>query len=539
MSLYGAMYTGASGLSAQSRALGVISENIANVNTVGYKASRSQFSTLVTGNGSQADLTTNGVRARADSLIRHQGQLQGTGNATDLGISGDGFFIVSTQASGGQGIGESLFTRAGAFTVDADQNLVNGSGHYLMGWALDANGQFVNAAGNPFSPDRTSTADLRVLNLDGLSYGAEPTSTIGLRSNLPATARTGESYQTSTHLYDAVGSAHQVRFDWLKVDDFVLGGELDSAASPMTVTHQVSDSLGQSHDLSFTYAAAGANSWTLTASTPDGTVSNGSMNLTFDPATGQLTSPAETELTVSWGNGATDSTSRIDLSGLAELAGGTGPSAALRADTSTWKLDVSTGNPDDAILGGGSSYVSFNGDGTLQGPGTLDLAVDWDDNVTAAANADVTVSLGTPGKADGVTNFGQSYATGPLRQDGAAYGAFTGVAIDNEGTVNALFDNGRSRPVFKIPVARFANPDGLVERTGNAYQPSPASGGFFLNESGVGGAGEVTSNALEASTVDLAAEFTNMITTQRAYSANATIITTADEMLQELSQIKR
>lgn len=539
MSLYGAMYSGVSGLSAQSRSLGIISENVANVNTVGYKANRTQFSTLVTGNGTQADHNTNGVRARSDSLIRQQGLLQSTGNATDLAISGDGFFTVSTQASASEAIGETLFTRAGAFSVDADQNLVNGSGHYLMGWALDGNGQFIDAAGNPFSPDRTSTADLKVVNLGSLAYSAEPTTKIDLNANLPASAATGDTYQTSVQLYDGVGNTHHAKFDWLKIDDLVLGGQLDPAVSPATVTQRVSDSQGQGHDLNFTYASSGANAWTLTASTPDGVVSNGSFNLTFDPVSGQLTSAPEAELVVDWSNGAEDSAARIDLSSMFQAAGGTGPSVAQRANSSTWKLDISTNNPADTILGGGQSYVTFNGDGSLRSPASLNLAVDWDNALSPAANAAVSIGLGTPGKADGVTSFGQAYASGAPKQDGAAFGAFTGVSVDNEGNVNALFDNGRIRPVYKIPVARFPNPDGLVERTGNAYQQSQNSGSFFLNESGIGGSGEVTSQALEASTVDLATEFTNMITTQRAYSANATIITTADEMLQELSQIKR
>ena len=111
--------------------------------------------------------------------------------------------------------------------------------------------------------------------------------------------------------------------------------------------------------------------------------------------------------------------------------------------------------------------------------------------------------------------------------------------IDDEGYVSALFDNGRNIRIYQIPLATFPNPNGLEAQTGNVFIETSGSGQFFLRAPSTGGAGAIESGALEASTVDLATEFTTMIVTQRAYSASAKIITTADEMLDELVRIKR
>jgi flagellar hook protein FlgE len=115
----------------------------------------------------------------------------------------------------------------------------------------------------------------------------------------------------------------------------------------------------------------------------------------------------------------------------------------------------------------------------------------------------------------------------------------TAVSVDDEGYVTALFDNGIEKRVFKVALATFVNPDELAPISGNAYQLTDASGNATVLEAKTGGAGSISSNSLEASTVDLAKEFSDLITTQRAYSAATRIITTADQMLQELMQIKQ
>ena len=540
MSLYSAMYSGVSGLSAQSTSLGIISQNIANVNTVGYKGSRAEFSSLVTGHWNGGlDASAGGVKATAGSLIRQQGLLQATGSGTDLGISGEGFFIVNSAVSDGEAVGENLFTRAGAFTLDANRNLKNTSGYFLTGWRTDAAGNYVGTNGNTITPNQTSYANLEPINLSGLEFAAQGTTNVSLAANMPANAKVGDTYETPVELFDAVGTSHQSTLTWLKVDTIASTGQLSAAQSPTSVVRSVTDADGNVHDLNLTYTRNAANDWSLTASTADGTVEGGPIALAFD-AEGNLTTPADAEISVDWTGDTTDSVLRLDLSGLTQVATGAATVAAeLNPAGASWKLSVATDDAADTLTGGASTYVTFNKDGTLAGPSTHTFGIDWADSTTMAADSSITLNFASPNGSGGMGSFGESYSVGSVNQDGIAFGAFSGVSVGNDGLVVALFDNGQSRPVYRIPLARFASPENLAIRDGNAYQMTNASGGMFLSASGENGAGAVTGGTLESSTVDLAGEFTSMITTQRAYSANATIIRTADEMLQELSQLKR
>jgi flagellar hook protein FlgE len=162
----------------------------------------------------------------------------------------------------------------------------------------------------------------------------------------------------------------------------------------------------------------------------------------------------------------------------------------------------------------------------------------WNDSLGVAAQT-VALNLGSPGAAGGFTQFASASALISSQVNGAVFGNVSGVQIDNNGFVTALFDNGIERKIFQIPVATFVNPAGLQAQSGNTYSVTNDSGPFNLKIANTGGAGKVEGSSLEQSTVDIAQEFTSLITTQRAYSASTKIITTADDMLTELIQIKR
>lgn len=150
----------------------------------------------------------------------------------------------------------------------------------------------------------------------------------------------------------------------------------------------------------------------------------------------------------------------------------------------------------------------------------------------------VQLNLGAPGSYDGVTQFDGPFATQSTR-DGAGFGAFSGVEIDEAGVVFARFDNGQTRPVYQIPVARNANDDGLNAIDGAAFQRTAASGELRIGVAGQAGFGAVSAFAVERSNVDIAEELTALIETQRAYSSNTTVVRTADEMLDEATRLKR
>lgn len=419
MSIYGAMFAGVSGLAAQSNALGMISDNIANVNTVGYKGTSARFSTLVTQAATQTTHTPGGVSSSPYSYINRQGLLQGSASGTDLAVAGQGFFVVNESSTPGFG-DDFYFTRAGSFNPDQNGNLVNAAGYYLQGYNL--------RNGAP-PPSASTFTGLETVNISNLSGSAAATTGIALGVNLPSTAAVADSF---------------------------------------SVTAQVFDSLGNSHDLDITFTKTASNTWSWAASNP-----------TLD-------------------GGATSSGTAV-----------------------------------------GSGDIVFDTDGT---PLTLSPAapsITLTGFTTGAGNATVTLDLGTIAGTDGLTQFAGDFTISNIDQDGVRFGNYTGITINEEGIVTALFDNGQRQDIYQLPLGMFRNPNGLEAKTGNVYLETDRSGNFQLTLSGNGGAGDIAPAALESSTVDLAEEFTKMIITQRAYSANTKVITTADEMLDELIRVKR
>lgn len=186
--------------------------------------------------------------------------------------------------------------------------------------------------------------------------------------------------------------------------------------------------------------------------------------------------------------------------------------------------------------------VRFNSDGTPKYFNVDEMSIQWANGAenmdgTPGNGTKIKLDMGNAGTNDGLTNLSGDFTTNFMKQDGAKFGSYAGVYIDESGVVTALFDNGETRPIAILPLATFSNPNGMEALTGNSWIETDSSGQALLKRAGTNGAGEISSNALENSTVDLATEFSNMIVTQRAYSAATKIITTADEMLDELTRM--
>jgi flagellar hook protein FlgE len=172
--------------------------------------------------------------------------------------------------------------------------------------------------------------------------------------------------------------------------------------------------------------------------------------------------------------------------------------------------------------------INQNGGGGLQWAATMGLA-------TQTINLDI----GGPGAPGGLTNYDSPSALGTSQIDGTPFGSLASVDVDDDGFVTAIFTNGLTRRIYQIPLATFGNVDGLIPEHGGVYRLGPGAGALSMRGAGIAGAGGIKARALESSTVDLAEEFSNLIMTQRAYSASSKIITTADEMLDELIRLKR
>lgn len=440
MSIYGAMYSGISSLNANSQAMGIISDNISNLNTIGYKNTESRFSTLVTGAGGTLNsYAPGGLSASPYQSAERQGLLQSSQSSTDIAMSGRGFFVVNTDADNTGG--NFFYTRAGQFDVDLNGYLVNSGGYYLQGWPTLPDGSYdvdQNNVADGSVPDPTSLSNLQPIQVTALAGTVTPTTTVDMALNLPATAVVSDTNTATVLVYDSLGVGHNVAMLWTK-----------TVAAPPT--------------------------WDL-------------------------------EIT---------GITRAD-NGSASTSGATLASLPLTIDT-----------------------VVFNGDGTPASFSPASLSVPAGDWTTAASASAISFGLGTVDKADGVTQFASGYSVVSINQNGVTFGRYQSIAMRADGQVTALFDNGVERTIFRLPVATFANPAALDAQSGNAWAHTVDAGSLFLNPAGTGSAGDISPSTLESSTVDLGAEFTNMIITQRAYSASSKIITTADQMLEELVRIKR
>ncbi len=458
MSINSALLSGVSGLVANSAALGAISDNIANANTVGYKRNVTDFEDLVTASAAAGSYNSGGVQASTRGLITQQGQLSQTTSATDLGISGSGFFVTTNKATGQTSSDPVSFTRAGAFTPDSGGYLKNAAGLYLQGWLADSTGAITT---NP-----SDLTKLGTINVSSIGNIPNPTTKANLNINLNAAQTVSPQEAT----YNSAVSATS-----LSAYDPVAG----TGVKPDFTTQVTSyDAKGGAHTFQLDFLkSATANEWHVEVqAVPAGDVAGA--------ANGQI------------------------------AAG------------------VVAFNP-DGTLNGGATTLPAN---LVIGASSAGAGVRWAAGEGLPAQ---TVALNLATSPAAVTQYDSASTTNSTSVDGGPAGTLTGVSIDKAGFVNANFSNGAAKRVAQVAVATFVNPDGLTAISGDAYQASIGSGAYNLKTGGSGGAGEVSASTLEASTVDLSSEFTGLIITQRAYAASSKIITTADQMLQELINTKQ
>lgn len=417
------LFAGVSGLRNHQIRMDVIGNNIANVNTVGYKSSRvtfeEGFAQLLQGASRPPGDSGNvsggvnpvqvglGMNIGSIDLLFTQGNLESTGVTTDLAIQGDSFFVVSNGTG-------NAFTRSGNFQLDANGRLVASTNGYIVQGKLAVDGVLTD-----------TIQDIKLPF--GQKSAANPTSTVSMTGNLDSSAAIGETRETTITIYDDMGTPTELTVTFTKVDP---------ATTP--------------------------NAWDYEIAVPaaNGDITAGSTGtLTFDNK-GRLATPA---------------------SGDADI-----------------------------------TFTPANGD-----------------------PVDITVDFGEPGSVTGISQFSAPSTAVLKQQDGYAMGDLERFSIDQTGMVTGAFTNGVTETLGQIVLADFNNPAGLIRDGDNMYQVSANSGSPVLGYVGEGSQSSITSGALEMSNVDLAQEFTAMITAQRGFQSNARVITTSDEMLQEVVTLKR
>ncbi|MGQ9652894.1 MAG: flagellar hook protein FlgE [Thermodesulfobacteriota bacterium] len=421
------LYTGISGLDAYSDAMSVIGNNIANVNTVGFKASRISFEDILSQSmvGATGQMQIGrGVQVASVQRLFAQSTFQTTTSATDLAIDGEGFFIVSKE-------GATFYTRAGQFYMDQEGRLVNHRGYVLQGWLLDEAGgvtsslQDVNLSTISSAPRATSEVEMDV-NLDvNESVISDPWDVSDPRST--------SNYTAPITVYDAMGNGHLVNVYFRKLDN---------------------------------------TTWEWHAVLDQGELEGGVQGINQEVASGTLV----------FTNG------RLQTENL-----GTAFSAQFFGTQSAQIIDMDFG---ESIDEGGTGL-------------------------------------------DGTTQFAGGCSTKFLSQDGYTQGNLMSIQVDDDGIVSGLFSNGQSRELYQVALCRFTSPWGLTAMGGNLFAENTPSGPPIIGPPGSSGLGQINSNSLELSNVDLASEFVEMIKTQQAFQANSRVITTTDQMLQELVNLKR
>ncbi|MDJ0685617.1 MAG: flagellar hook protein FlgE [Alphaproteobacteria bacterium] len=490
MSIFGALRSGVSGLFVQSQALATTSDNIANVNTNGYKVNRVQFSTLVTTSASPTLYSSGGVQSRVARDINEQGLLAASSSATDLAITGQGFFTVTDEltlnaTTGEQEVtGDIFYTRAGEFRTDQDGNLVNAAGFFLTGWgrnATDTGFEVTNVA-NAFSG----------VNVSAASAVATPTTSIELEANLRASTATGNTFDIGVQVFNRQG-----------------------AQRTLTVTF-TKDSAPDTWDVSATIAGGGQ------FINPD---ADGNSAAAIDNGAGADTA----------GDLIIGADEQLAATQLANLAAGD-----MALDGVSANLGQVTFNPDGSLATVTSNLPTPGTDVALDGADTLQFLIDYDADATTAGDlVAIDLNLGSLNSTNGLKQFEGANVIDDIDQNGRQFGSLTGVTVSEDGIVTALFDNGVTREIFQIPVTTFNSPNALQPRTGNVFSQTDDSGQAVARVPGTGGSGVISPSSLEQSTVDIADEFTKLIVTQRSYSANTRSITTADELLEELIRIVR
>jgi flagellar hook protein FlgE len=630
MSLFGALFSGVSGLQSQSSAMGAISDNITNVSTVGYKNTEVNFKTLITAQTSTTQYSPGGVQSAPRQSVDLQGLLQATTSSTDLAISGSGFFVTNQSANPGVGQ-EFTYTRAGSFTTDKNGFLQNAGGAYIQGWPLTvdngaAGASTIDISGNSFMRAYTNgqgdqvlinnnvidSTNLKPLNLQTIGGTASPTTTLNIGANLPSADVTGATEQVNGLLFDSLGNSHNLSLTYTKTAANTWSSSIEPPAEAAVITqktqkgeiYQASGRIdldpnasgqivgtinmsanGQSFEIvldpnntdsvasgldSNGNAAYDITQSPLTVGTAGKTMSQildqiaKEMNDVLSSASADVfgtppTPPGTWARHVAGENGITfDQADNVNaMTFTATVTDGNNKQLAFQSDPAGYTipaldptygaLNLVLGPPN--VAQPGTAAITFNGDGTPatifgRDPSTAPdpkstIEVIWANGAEpmvagSTKSPAIQLSQGNYNTPDGITQLSGNFALNFLQQNGAKFGNFAGVSIGKDGVVTALFDNGVTRPVFQIPLATFTNPDGMQSLSGNVWIATDSSGNPVLRQPGDAGSGQVNSSSLEASTVDLGTEFTRMITTQRAYSSAAKVITTANSMLDDL-----
>jgi flagellar hook protein FlgE len=510
------MYNGVSGLSAEQQWMDTIGNNIANVNTTGYKAAtvsfEDQLSQTLQG-ASQANSNVGGtnpiqiglgVKIGAIGMNTAQGGLQATSKPTDMAISGNGYFML------GDG-GAVKYSRDGTFALDNQGNLVSSStGAYVLGWPADSTGKID-------STQQISAAAHLQIPVGSLTV-TNPTANATFSGNLsvdtpPSTNPTG-TYTRSVNVYDSLGEKQPVTLTFNNL------GATPPAPTAVTASTTGGTLATGSYNIAYTYVYPGGESASYAAPATSVTGPTGSVSLT-----GMTLPTGATGYNV-YVNG-TKVTASPQTSATYNVTTSSGSGSLPTAPVNQWVWSASGGTGATATVGG-SGTVNFTNTGTTTSTGAITLNPNTD-----GSKVPQSIALNFAN----VTQVAGQSTAAPSSQDGSSPGTLQSFNVDSTGTITGIFSNGATRALGQVALANFQNPGGLNRDGNNEFTESPNSGTAEVGTANSNGLGTLATGFVEQSNVDLSNEFTHMIVSQRGFEANTKIISTVDTLLSDVIHI--
>ncbi len=577
MASYTALFTGLTGLSVHARKLDVIGNNIANTNTTAYKSGRMLFETNFTRDfrlGSPPGTFSGGTNPTQIGLgvdiagVRrnfNNGGFTPTGDPRDLAIDGGGFFIVDSN-------GSTVYTRAGSFRQDLDNNLVGLNGEKLQGFGVDDDFNVIEGAltdvNIPLGSRTIAEATTEALLAGNLNAaGSVPTtgSIITLDADAAGagflTVSGGVPIVAGTLLSDVedpdnAGLALFSTGEVLRITGAEKGGkelpEADFTVTGATTVQDYMDFLVEAlgiHNPGTANPDGNAPGITVDSSgriqivgnvgtASDLSIDQGDVRL-LDSSGAQLLQPFVPDKTVAADGEAVRTTMVIFDSLGTQVSVDVTMTLESKAATggTTWRYFIDSGDDTDIDLRLATGTVDFDGNGQLLDPLPISVTVD---RVGTGAESPLSFDLLLTGDTGRTT----ALAEGPstlvnVARDGLAPGTLENFSIGDNGLISGIFSNGAIRTLGQLAIATFTNDAGLVDAGGNNFNVGANSGPAIITNPGLLGAGRVVSGALELSNVDLGQEFIELILTQTGYSANTRIIQTANELMQQLLVLGR
>jgi flagellar hook protein FlgE len=500
-------YIPLTGLTSDSTALNTIANDLANMNTTGFKSQSVNFSDLFyqqigsTGSGDPIQRGS-GTQVASIETDFSTGSPNSTGVDTDVALQGDGFFVVANGAS-------QYLTRAGNFSTDSSGNLITANGLSVMGYPA------VNGVVNTNAP-------LTAINIPKSQVQPpQATTSFGMNATLDSQSAIGASTTGSVKVFDTLGNSYEATVTYTKTGNNAWSY---SISMPDTLTSNSSAAAGVT-TINYNFGSSGGGLATVDPGT----------NLTITGptagATGTITAPVVAP-------GESVATYATDLQNAVNAAGIVGVTVT---STAAGQLSISGANvsssgsviQDPIASANATGAMTFDANGNLVSPASNVAGISFAGLSDGAANLNMTWDLyGSNGKPT-ISQIDQTSAVASTTQDGFASGDYSGFSIGSDGTVTATFSNGQKLNVAQLALGNVVNLQGLKALGDGDYATTLASGTATIGTSGTAGLGTMVGGALEASNVNISAEFSNLIIAQRAFEANSKAVTTFDTVTQE------